>query len=75
MEIIKWSILILLVSLLVYNFFYKPYRKGIDYSNLNHPDFSIQEEEVVVAEKPAPKKRRPYKKRKPKNATAEKKGL
>lgn len=75
MEIFKWSILVLLVSLLVYNFFYKPYRKGIDYSNLKHPDFSIPEEEevvVVVAEKPAPKKRRPYKKRKPKNDKGEK---
>lgn len=74
MEIFKWSILVLLVSLLVYNFFYKPYRKGIDYSNLKHPDFSIPEEKevVVVAEKPAPKKRRPYKKRKPKNDKGEK---
>lgn len=73
MEIFDWLLSILVVGMLIYAIA-KPFLGGLDYSKLKHPDFSIQEEEEVL-EKPAPKKRRPYKKRKPKNATTEKKGL
>lgn len=77
METLHWIVSIVILVLLVYSFI-TPYLKGLDYTRLKQPDFSIKEEEVVVEEvleKPAPKKKRPYRKRKPKNATTEKKDL
>lgn len=74
METFDWILSILIVVLLIL-LVSKQYIKVADYSRLKQPDFSFQEEEEVVLEKPAPKKKRPYKKRKPKNATTEKKGL
>jgi heme/copper-type cytochrome/quinol oxidase subunit 2 len=67
MEIFVWAISILLLAVLIY-YTVKPYLKGLDYSRIKQPDFSIEE----VLEKPAPKKRKPYKKRKPKNDKGEK---
>ena len=77
METLHWVVSIVILVLLAYSFI-APYLKGLDYTRLKHPDFSIEDEEVVVEvvlEKPAPKKKRPYRKRKPKNATTEEKGL
>jgi hypothetical protein len=67
MEIFVWAISILSLAVLIY-YTVKPYFKGLDYSRIKQPDFSIEE----VLEKPAPKKRKPYKKRKPKNDKGEK---
>jgi hypothetical protein len=67
MEIFVWAISILSLAVLIY-YTIKPYIKGLDYSRVKQPDFSIEE----VLEKPAPKKRKPYKKRKPKNDKGEK---
>ena len=67
MEIFVWAISILSLAVLIY-YTIKPYIKGLDYSRIKQPDFSIEE----VLEKPAPKKRKPYKKRKPKNDKGEK---
>jgi hypothetical protein len=80
MAIFEWSVSIVIVALLIYSLA-KPYLRGVDYTKLKQPDFSIEEEfgdlevKEEVLQKPVPKKRKPYKKRKPKNATAEKKGL
>ena len=68
MEIFVWAISILSLAVLIY-YTVKPYVKGLDYSKIKQPDFSFEEE---VLEKPAPKKRKPYKKRKPKNDKGEK---
>ena len=68
MEILIWAMVILSFAALIY-FTVKPYFKGLDYSKFKQPDFSIEEE---VLEKPAPKKKRYYKKRKPKNDKGEK---
>lgn len=67
MEIFVWAISILSLAVLIY-YIVKPYLKGLDYSRIKQPDFSIEE----LLEKPAPKKRKPYKKRKPKNDKGEK---
>ena len=68
MEIFVWAISILSLAALIYATV-KPYLKGLDYTRLKQPDFSIEEE---VLEKPAPKKKRYYNKRKPKNDNGEK---
>lgn len=67
MGVFTTIVTILIVWVIVYNL-YLYLTKSIDYTRMKQPDFSIEE----VLEKPAPKKRKPYKKRKPKNDKGEK---
>lgn len=67
MGVITTIVTLFVVGVLVYNL-YLYLTKSIDYTRMKQPDFSIEE----VLDKPAPKKRKPYKKRKPKNDKGEK---
>ena len=67
MGVFTTIVTVLIVWVIVYNL-YLYLTKSIDYTRMKQPDFSIEE----VLEKPAPKKRKPYKKRKPKNDKGEK---
>jgi hypothetical protein len=74
---IAWLISVLLLGLLIHSLVI-PFVKGINYTEIEAPKVIIEEKKAVVEEaakvedKPAPKKKRTYKKRKPKNDKGEK---
>ena len=68
MGIFEWLVSILIVALLIYSLA-KPYLQRAACNKLEQSNFFIEEEPI---ENPAPKKRKPYKKRKPKNDKGEK---
>lgn len=70
MWIIELLTSLLLLGALLYSLFY-PYFKRVDHTKFT-PTITIEEEPVAVEETPAPKKKRPYRKRKPKNDKGEK---
>lgn len=70
MWIVEAVVSVLLLGALLYSLL-SPYFRRVDYTNFT-PTITIEEEKVAVEETPAPKKKRPYRKRKPKNDKGEK---